>query len=211
MKGLFIKDIKCIWKLVVTCIVIMFLMLTVFKVVSEDFYVDFINKLIICVYFIIGCGSLVSTTMLAEDEKSKFDIYTFILPIDKKLATLEKVIMSLSIIVFYAVIGILTVTVLSSKPSEQIWYIVCIAVPIALVMVGLEILISKYLGTASAFVSTFVVGAIMYVAIVVFTGALDSILDLEAMLYKNRAVPLVVGIILYIILALAACNVREEC
>ena len=211
MKGLFIKDIKCIWKLVVTCIVIMFLMLTVFKVVSEDFDVDFINKLIICVYFIIGCGSLVSTTMLAEDEKSKFDIYTFILPIDKKLATLEKVIMSLSIIVFYAVIGILTVTVLSSKPSEQIWYIVCIAVPIALVMVGLEILISKYLGTASAFVSTFVVGAIMLVAIFVFTGALDSILDLEAMLYKNRAVPLVVGIILYIILSLAACNVREEC
>jgi hypothetical protein len=141
MKGLFIKDIKCIWKLVVTCIVIMFLMLTVFKVVSEDFDVDFINKLIICVYFIIGCGSLVSTTMLAEDEKFKFDIYTFILPIDKKLATLEKVIMSLSIIVFYAVIGILTVTVLSSKPSDQIWYIVCIAVPIALVMVGLEILL----------------------------------------------------------------------
>jgi hypothetical protein len=211
MKGLFIKDIKCIWKLVVTCIVIMFLMLTVFKVVSEDFDVDFINKLIICVYFIIGCGSLVSTTMLAEDEKFKFDIYTFILPIDKKLATLEKVIMSLSIIVFYAVIGILTVTVLSSKPSDQIWYIVCIAVPIALVMVGLEILISKYLGTASAFVSTFVVGAIMLVAIFVFTGVLDSILDLEAILYKNRAVPLVVGIILYIILSLAACNVREEC
>ena len=211
MKGLFIKDIRCIWKVVVACIASMLLIVLSVNTMVENMDIDVISKAIICVYLIVICGSLVSATMIAEDEKSKFDIYTFVLPIDKRLVTLEKFIMSFGIVMLYTIVGLITISIISDKPQEHTWYIIYLAAPVALILIGMQIVISKFFGMASALVSTIVTSSILLVILFAVSLLIYAFYDIDIFVYQCREIFFIIGIILYVVFALIACNVREEC
>ena len=152
MKGLLIKDIKEVWKVVIISMILMFWEPELFEEFGMDASKDIASIIAIAGWLIVLCGSAISAMLLADDDRSGFIKYAKIFPIRRSLVIGEKYIVSTLLIVLYTLIGTWNIYYIYEEDPVNIWWIVCIILPIALVINGILLLFITKFGTEKSIV-----------------------------------------------------------
>ncbi|MBE5935546.1 MAG: ABC-2 transporter permease [Lachnospiraceae bacterium] len=209
MKGLFIKDIMAAWKFVLFSNIAMVLMVMILEAFSGGEEIA-TTLLLVCIWLIMINGNMIAMGVISEEERSKFDMYTMILPIDRRKAALEKFIMSACILGEHTLFGTI-ITILVDKSVENVWWIVYIAAPISLITNAIGILMTKLLGANGAIIIDMCIVVIIDPVLAIISGVMDSVYRFESVMYNNRWLVLIVSMLIYGVIGWITCNIKEEC
>ena len=196
MKGLFIKDIKSIWKAIIVCMAMMLLgyPISIYMGLGEEE----LNSIIFFVAdLIIVCGIIPATT-LTDDYRYGFIKYAKILPISKKAVIGTKYILSFIIEVIFVLEGIIMAYITSNQAVDNLWWIMYVVFPFGLVINGLLLFCITKFGTEHGAFTSIILIALL-VAIMAICAYLDSNYDLVRIVSDNRVWILISGLVLYAI------------
>lgn len=206
MKGLFIKDVKAIWKAMIVCMIMMFLEYPIGRFMELE--TEELSSIILFVAdMVIVCG-IIPITTLTDDYRYGFIKYAQILPISKKAFIGEKYILTMMGEVIFTFIGIVMTYITCYKKVDNLWWIMFVVFPIGLVINSVLLLCITKFGTEHAGVTAIIV-ILLIVGLMLVTAYLDSNYNLVAIISDNRVSILLSGLIIYALMYLLTTKVYE--
>ena len=203
MKGLFLKDIKSLWKAMIVCIIVIlaeYPMCGFFEIGDKDDAA----VLLMNIFIVIMC-SVIPVLTVSDDDSSGFMKYAKVLPIKREKVIGEKYILSFCVEVIMAIVGVVTLYFITNNQSI-LWMIMLIAFPISLIINGIILTCIIKFGTQKALITSLLTFTIIIFVTIVVTGYIDSNYNLYEVLKKYSIHTLIAGIVAYIIMYI--CTVK---
>lgn len=197
MKGLFLKDIRSLWKAMIVCIIVImaeYPMCILFEISEKDDA----TILLMNIFIVIMC-SVIPVLTLSDDDSSGFMKYAKVLPLKREIVIGEKYILSFCVEIIMAIVGVITLYVITNNQGI-LWMIMLIAFPISLIINGIILTCITKFGTQKALITSLLTFIIILFVIIVVTGYIDSNYNLYEVLKEYSIHTLIVGIVAYIIM-----------
>ena len=199
MRGLFYKDLKSTWQAIVISILIMMLEIVFFRDIGYDSkQIDYL--IMVTSWIIVLIGAAIPSMLVSDDDRSGFFKYLKILPVNKYYVIGEKYIISLCLNVILTTIGVFNIYMADNESSEKLWWIICIAFPVALVVNSLiQFFIIKF-GAEKAVGVSLIAFLLIIVFTIGITGYIGSYYNLENVIFKYKNHILIGGILISTVL-----------
>lgn len=193
MKGLFLKDSYIVIKQLIAFCLIIIGMLLFGKIADE-------GGEWICVvisYLTIICSSTACASLLADDEKNHFDIYSRVLPISRKNIINEKFILSLIINIVYLDFAAVAMGIGVSVSTTEFQEYMFLNIVLTIILSSLMLLLTIRFNAQKAVLIVVTIFPIIGVLIASLLGIYDEKYNLTTMLWKMRGLFVVLSLIIY--------------